>query len=63
MTVETMLRTVGPEGVEILPYNALEQAWLAQRNSGIGASEVAAVLGESTYYSPYSLWARKTGRV
>src|SRR5690348_4034345 len=59
---EITLRRVGPEGVEILPWNAPEAEWLALRNSGIGASEVAAILGESKYDSPYSLWARKTGR-
>ena len=32
------------------------------RNSGIGASEVAAVLGLSPYMTPVELWLRKTGR-
>lgn len=58
----TLRRQVGPEGVEVLPADADETDWLYARHAGIGASEVAAVLGESKYDSPYSLWARKTRR-
>lgn len=32
------------------------------RKSGVGASEVAAVLGLDSYTSPLDVWARKTGR-
>jgi len=60
--VSTGLRLVGPEGIESLPHDATETEWLSARNAGIGASEVAAILGDSKYDSPYSLWARKTGR-
>ena len=37
--------------------------WLAQRRQGVGASEVAAVMGLSPWKSPYSLWGEKTGLV
>jgi putative phage-type endonuclease len=37
------------------------EAWLAARQSGIGGSEVAIILGASKWGTPYSLWARKTG--
>ncbi len=37
-------------------------AWLAERRTGIGASESAAILGISPYATPYSIWALKTGR-
>lgn len=37
--------------------------WLRWRRSGIGASDVAAILGISPWESPYSVWAKKTGRV
>ena len=37
--------------------------WLAARESGIGASEVAAVIGLSPWDSPFSLWLRKTGQI
>lgn len=35
------------------------EAWHTQRASGIGGSEVAAILGISPWESPYSLWHRK----
>lgn len=37
-------------------------AWLAARKKGIGASEVAAIMGLSPFGSPIEVWARKTGR-
>ena len=33
------------------------------RNEGLGASEVAAVLGYDPYNTPYKVWAIKTGRI
>jgi len=36
--------------------------WLDLRRSGIGGSDVAAVLGISPWTSPYTLWLDKTGR-
>jgi len=38
------------------------ELWLAHRDSGIGASEIAAVLGESPFCSAIELYANKTGR-
>lgn len=35
--------------------------WLAQRRGLVGASEIAAVLGESPFASPFSLWWAKRG--
>lgn len=35
--------------------------WLTWRREGIGASDVAAVLGLSPWASPWSVWADKTG--
>lgn len=37
--------------------------WLEMRKQGVGASEVAAVVGENPYQSAYELWALKTGRL
>lgn len=37
-------------------------AWLEERRSGIGGSDVAAVLGLSPYRTPLDLWEDKTGR-
>lgn len=36
-------------------------AWHEWRNNGIGASEVAGVIGESPWASPWSVWANKVG--
>lgn len=38
-------------------------AWLKARESGIGASEVSAVVGLNPWETPYSLWLRKTHQV
>lgn len=35
--------------------------WLAERRTGIGGSDVAAILGLNEYESPYSVWADKLG--
>lgn len=35
--------------------------WLAARRTGIGSSDAAAILGESPWASPYSVWAEKRG--
>lgn len=37
--------------------------WHAERADGIGGSDVAALLGLSSYRSPWALWAEKTGLV
>ena len=37
--------------------------WLAEREKGIGASDVAAILGLSPWETPFSLWLKKTHRV
>lgn len=44
--------------------NELERAaWLEARRQGVGASEVAALLGVDPYRSAFAVWAEKTGRV
>ena len=37
--------------------------WLAEREKGIGASDVAAILGLSPWETAYSLWLKKTHQV
>lgn len=37
-------------------------AWLAERRTGIGGSDIAALLGLSPYRTPLQLWMEKTGR-
>ena len=38
------------------------EQWLEHRHSGIGASEIASVLGESPFASPIELYANKIGK-
>ena len=38
-------------------------AWLAWRAGGIGASDIGIILGLSSYGSPWSLWAEKSGLI
>ncbi|MCD4535675.1 YqaJ viral recombinase family protein [Nocardioides sp. cx-169] len=42
---------------------ANSDAWHAARRQGIGASEIAAVVGLSPFESPFSLWHRKKGNL
>lgn len=37
--------------------------WLRARQSGIGASEVGAIMGLSPFDTPFSIWLKKTGQV
>lgn len=43
-----------------LTFNSREE-WLAQRTQGIGASEVATIVGLNPWETPYQLWRRKVG--
>ncbi len=44
----------------VLPLGARRPEWLAERQVGIGSSDIAAILGLSPWASPYSLWVDKT---
>lgn len=46
----------------IIGWNHTDSQWLAAREGGISASDVAVVLGFSPYQTPAELWAQKTGR-
>lgn len=48
---------------DVVHDSADRERWLTARRSGIGASEIAAVLGEDPRRSPVEVWAEKTGRV
>ena len=39
------------------------EEWLQARQSGIGASEVGAIMGISHFDTPFSVWLKKTGQV
>lgn len=49
-------------GREVLPHDCPRDLWLERRRKGIGASEIAAVMGLSPYETPLSVWLVKTGR-
>lgn len=46
--------------VGVVPQS-LTKSWLQAHQTGIGASEIAAVLGENPYQSRIRVWAHKTG--
>lgn len=45
-----------------IPYKDREE-WLEIRSHYVGGSDAASIVGLNPYESPYSLWAKKTGRV
>lgn len=49
--------------VQVLDADADRTSWLAARQSGIGSSDIAGVLGQSSWQSPYSIWWSKVGPV
>lgn len=51
-----------PDARLVLRADASREEWLAERRKGIGGSDIAALLGESPYGSPYKLWLDKTGQ-
>jgi putative phage-type endonuclease len=51
-----------PAGQIVLPADAPRDQWLVERRKGIGASDIATILGINPYQSEYSLWLDKTGR-
>ncbi|MFD5697508.1 YqaJ viral recombinase family nuclease [Streptomyces lasiicapitis] len=54
-------RRVTPTGRLILSADADRADWLTARRSGIGSSDVAAILGISKYGNALSVWHDKTG--
>jgi putative phage-type endonuclease len=49
----------GPVGV--IGWDLDDEAWREARKQGLGGSDISAVLGFSTYNSPWEVWADKTG--
>jgi putative phage-type endonuclease len=43
----------------VLGWNAHRSEWLAARRHGLGASDVAAILGFSPWHTPWQVWAEK----
>lgn len=42
--------------VEVLPWDAPRADWLRERKTGLGSSDIAGVLGQSSWASAYSIW-------
>ncbi|MFC5144236.1 YqaJ viral recombinase family protein [Streptomyces aureoversilis] len=54
-------RRVTPTGRLVLPADADRELWLQARRSGIGSSDIAAILGISRYGNALSVYHDKTG--
>lgn len=63
MTTAPTSKWAYPDARLVLPVDAAEELWHAERRKGIGGSDSAALLNESPYQSLYRLWLDKTGRV
>ncbi len=48
--------------MKVTPLQQDSQAWLEWRNTGLGASDAATILGMSPYQTAFGLWEIKTGR-
>lgn len=59
-TPTTAIRTTPPYRL-VLPASADRDAWLAERRNGIGSSDVAAVMGVSSYGSAQHVYYDKRG--
>lgn len=47
--------------VGVIGWDLTDDQWRAARKHGLGGSDISAVLGFSTYRSPWAVWAEKTG--
>ncbi len=54
-------RRVTPTAYRVLPADADRDTWLAARRNGIGSSDVAAIVGVSTFRTPVHVWHDKRG--
>lgn len=47
--------------IGVIGWDLSDDEWRAARSAGFGGSDIAAILGFSTYRSPWDVWAEKTG--
>lgn len=50
-----------PEATQILPYDAPEKDWIAQRSKGVGGSDASVIMGENRYRELLDLYEDKKG--
>ncbi|GAA1281874.1 lambda-exonuclease family protein [Saccharothrix xinjiangensis] len=51
------------DATQILPPGADRRVWRAMRRTGLGGSDISALLGMSGYRAPIHLWEDKTGAI
>ena len=56
-------RRVTPTAYRVLPADVDRDTWLAARRAGIGSSDVAAILGLTTYSTPLHVYRDKRGEL
>lgn len=62
MSVITLPDWVGDSARILTTPDTTHAEWLATRATGVGASDVSAILGVNPWSGPFDVWAAKTGR-
>lgn len=62
-TIGVLLQLKGCKVHSLVKQTDDEGRWLKARKSGIGGSDIAAIMGESTWKSAYDIWLDKTDQV
>ena len=57
-----VLPVVDPFALKIPKTELTKTQWLAIRRTGIGSSDVATVLGENPYKTPFALYQRRSAK-
>ena len=60
-TLDRDILDAPPSPDEPMPDTLDRQQWLLERRAGVGASDVAGIMGRSPWASPYSIWTDKVG--
>lgn len=63
MTAPAAARRVTPTAVRVLPADADRDVWLARRRDGIGSSDVAALVGASSFATALHVFLDKRGEL
>lgn len=63
MSASTTTRRVTPNATLLLPATADRAEWLAARRNGVGSSDIAALMGATTYAGPQHVYYSKIGRL